>query len=90
MYHQLPLIQCFTDFVRKKIVDRARIRLGMFPSQEERGNLGDGKPVRCFVSYAFALELTGLSIHLVFCLTDPHAPDHPIVLASDGFIKLTE
>jgi hypothetical protein len=31
----------FASFIKKKIVDRARIRLGMFPSQEERGDLGD-------------------------------------------------
>lgn len=31
----------FAPLLKKKIVDQARIRLGLFPSQQERGDLGD-------------------------------------------------
>ncbi|KAL7414634.1 hypothetical protein BDY24DRAFT_350325 [Mrakia frigida] len=56
----------FSAFIKKKITDQARVRLGMFTAQRERGDLGD-----------------------VFCLTNPRLPDHPIVMCSDGFIRLT-
>lgn len=31
----------FSQFVREKIAQQARMRLGVFPSQQERGDLGD-------------------------------------------------
>jgi hypothetical protein len=95
----------FGRFVRTKIVEQAKVRLGMFASQEERGDLGDGEFIYppCFepqkeskwqvagylCDASVTLFLTGLA-RPVYCLTNPRLPDHPIVMCSTGFVRLTE
>lgn len=36
------ILQSFVNFIKMKIVEQATVRLGMFSSLEDRGDLGDG------------------------------------------------